>query len=258
MKKSKSDAEIRATKDGSTTLFSDQFSQHYHNPNGAVAESRHVFFDSLSIPERLERGEPIQVFEMGFGTGLNLVLLKDYMERSGNRSEVTFNSVEAYPVESDLVKGFDFGEELNAGNPQKWLETIFSELKKGLNRFEISEQLTLSLYIGTFDEMPSPPQPVTDIFHDPFSPEVNAELWTPAVFHRIKTFCRDDAMLATYCAASKARAAMAVGGWHTARKRGALGKREMTVASLNPERLSGLKRLNDDRLRERFERGDFE
>ena len=32
---------------------------------------------------------------------------------------------------------------------------------------------------------------------------------------------------------------MVVGGWHTARAPGALGKREMTVASLDPEKLRG-------------------
>lgn len=250
--------EVRNTKDGSTTLFSDQFSQHYHNPNGAVAESRHVFFDSLAIPERLRAGESLTVFEMGFGTGLNLLLMRDLIEKSAYQSEVHFYSVEAFPVEPDMVKDFRFGDELDACNPQIWLQTIFADLQEGMNRFEVCPGLTLHLFIGTFETMPNPNRSVTDLFHDPFSPEVNAELWSPEIFRRLASFSAGNAMLATYCAASKARAAMAVGGWHTARKRGALGKREMTVASLNPDRLTGLKRLNDDRLRKRFEAGDFE
>lgn len=258
MNRSKNSTEVRETKDGSTTLYSDQFLQHYHNPNGAVAESRHVFFDSLSIPERIQAGESLTVFEMGFGTGLNLLLMRDLIEKSAYRAEVRFFSVEAFPVEPEKIRDFSFGDELDAGNPQLWLGTIFRDLEPGMNRFEVCPGLTLHLYIGPFESMPDPERPVTDHFHDPFSPEVNGELWTPDVFRRLAGFSADDAMLSTYCAATSARAAMSVGGWHPARKRGALGKREMTVAALDPDWLSGLKLLNRERLIQRHEAGDFD
>ncbi|MFO7884188.1 MAG: MnmC family methyltransferase, partial [Desulfobacteraceae bacterium] len=67
-----------------------------------------------------------------------------------------------------------------------------------------------------------------------------------------------DAVLTTYSAATSARAAMAVAGWYIARAPGALGKREMTVASKNPDKLSHLKRVDEERLARRFHDGDFE
>ncbi len=40
------------TRDGSHTVYSPQFDQHYHNPNGAVAESRYVFFKQNGLSEK--------------------------------------------------------------------------------------------------------------------------------------------------------------------------------------------------------------
>ena len=96
------------------------------------------------------------------------------------------------------------------------------------------------------------------IFHDAFSPEANEELWTLDVFEKLASVSSSNAVLSTYCAASSARAAMAVAGWKIAKAPGALGKREMTVASLNGEKLEAFKRVNEKRLVERFQAGDFE
>lgn len=249
---------VSKTKDGSTTLYSSKFDQHYHNPNGAVSESRIVFFETSGLLEDLKSQAEISIFEMGFGTGLNLILLKDYLSRLEQPPQVTFYSVEAYPVEPDTVTKFDFGEELTQTHYSDLLPQIFRNSKPGLNTFHIDESLTLKLFIGIFDDMPEPQNKIDYFFHDPFSPEVNDELWTPEVFTRLKQFASDSGKLATYCAASKARAAMAVAGWKVAKAPGALGKREMTVASVNEMNLGELKRVNEQRLAQRYESGDFD
>lgn len=248
---------ISETGDGSTTLYSQTFGQHYHNPNGAVSESRIVFFETTGLINTFSRTDDLTIFEMGFGTGLNLILLKDYLDRNPDTPHINFYSVEAFPIDEDTSAGLDFGEELSRHNPGRMLQSIFSNLSPGRNRFKISESLSLHLFIGTFDRMPVPEQKADFIFHDPFSPDVNAELWTPGVFQRMRNFSSAECVLATYCAASKARAAMAVAGWNVARARGALGKREMTIASLNEQNLSGYNRVNERRLAERYRQGDF-
>ncbi len=250
--------EIVTTGDGSTTLYSGRFSQHYHNPNGAVAESRHVFFKTAGVPGSIKKSEEINIFETGFGTGLNLILAKDYLERSGSTCRVQFFSTEAFPVTPDVASELDFGSELEEHNPNALLGKIFASLKPGWNRFEITGLIKLHLWVGPFSEMTLPGDKFNFFFHDPFSPEVNRELWTPDVFQALIAMAADDAKLVTYCAASSARAAMAVAGWKTARATGALGKREMTVASLAESGLSKFKLLNNRRLIERYKRGDFD
>ncbi|WP_069130658.1 tRNA (5-methylaminomethyl-2-thiouridine)(34)-methyltransferase MnmD [Rhodohalobacter halophilus] len=249
---------VSKTKDGSTTLYSARFDQHYHNPNGAVSESRIVFFETSGLLDDLPQKEQLNIFEMGFGTGLNLILLKDYLEKSVHPPRVTFYSVEAFPVDVLTAQGFDFGDELNQTGYRELLPQIFEKVKPGLNTFHLNDYLTLQLFIGRFEEMPDPDQPTHYIFHDPFSPEVNEELWTPDVFTRLHSFSAKSAKLATYCAASKARAAMAVGGWKVAKAPGALGKREMTLAAVDEKALGSLKRVNEQRLTERYRKGDFD
>ena len=249
---------ISKTKDGSTTLYSPVFDQHYHNPNGAVAESKIVFFETPGLVDALQQRNHIAIFEMGFGTGLNFILLKNYLDDLENPPTVDFYSVEAFPVDPETAVKFNFGEELNQQNPGELLKSIFSDAEPGTNSVKISEYLTLNLFIGSFDNSPQPDQPIDYFFHDPFSPEVNAELWTPDVFQRLKSYAAKSALLATYCAASSARAAMAVAGWKTSRAPGALGKREMTLASLDEKNLVGFKRVNEQRLVERYQQGDFD
>ncbi len=249
---------IERTRDGSTTLYSPRFSQHYHNPNGAVAESRIVFFETPGTAELLRQKKEVNLFEMGFGTGLNLILMNDYLERVTPQPRVNFYSAEAFPVDGQTASEFDFGPELEHHQPGPLLKSIFESATPGLNRIEITGNLTLFLFIGTFDEMPDPAHPPDIIFHDPFSPEVNAELWTPEVFQRIREFSSDEAVLTTYSAASRARAAMAVAGWKVARAPGALGKREMTLASASEGPLKAFKRVNESRLADRYRQGDFD
>jgi len=249
--------EIKPTKDGSTTLYSEKFSQLYHNPNGAVAESRYLFFETPGLTKAINTDREITVFEMGFGTGLNLILMKDYLEKSGGNCHVNFFSVELYPINPATAAELTFGEELQNHRPAELLSDLFGNLEPGMNRLEISKQLTLELFFGTFNDMPPPGKRADYIFHDPFSPEVNSELWSVDVFKKLAGFSKVGVVLSTYCAATSARAAMAAGGWKVAKTRGALGKREMTIAALDEKNLKGFKRVNEQRLIERYRAGEF-
>jgi tRNA U34 5-methylaminomethyl-2-thiouridine-forming methyltransferase MnmC len=260
MPDSKSIPIITPTKDGSTTLYSTRFEQHYHNPNGAVAESRHVFFETSGLPEAISRSPSLNIFETGFGTGLNLLLLLDYLNRAGHETDVTFTSVEAFPVSTQTAAQFDFGDNPFLNRSKPLLVDIFQNLQPGFNSFQLSDRLTLNLFSGFFNAM-FEKLPYIDrfdfIFHDPFSPDVNHDLWIPSVFKKLASASKKEAVLTTYCAATSARAAMAAAGWYVARAQGALGKREMTIASLSSEKLSGFKRVNEKRLIKRYEKGDF-
>jgi len=245
-------ARIELCRDGSHTLYSDTFGQFYHNPNGAVAESLHVFFETSGILSDLQENKPVNVLEIGFGTGLNALLLADALLQLNSSSTVTFQSVEAFPIGIDTAKNLNYSEFLV--NP--WLGNhllpVFRQLQTESASYEFPGILQLDVFRGTVKDAQFKSRFFNYVFHDPFSPEVNPELWTATLFEKLKAACTPQSVLTTYCAATKARAAMVVGGWHAARAPGALGKREMTVASLDPEKLSGFSRLNEDRLRERF------
>lgn len=248
------------SKDGSSTLYSKEFGQFYHNPNGAISESKHVFFEIPGVDSALRnKPESLTILEIGFGTGLNFLLLLDQYFSLNLTFHVNFYSVEAFPVSKKMAASFNFGEFLSHKESGELLPDIFDQLRPGLNTIKpFSEKdIYLHLFYGFFDELEEIEVPADFIFHDAFSPEVNQELWTAGTFQKLASFSKKDTVLSTYCAASKARAAMAKAGWKLAKAPGALGKREMTIASLSQPKLSGFKRVNEPRLIERFDTGEF-
>lgn len=250
---------VKQTGDGSTTLISEKFNQPYHSLSGAVAESRYVFFETSGLAENLTADSNLNILEIGFGSGMNLVILMDYIKKSRADINITFTTFEAYPIEPHLLSNMDFGDQLRYLEYHGLLQQIFSTASPGWNSHQITPNINLNLFIGLFDELNYPEDEEFDyIMHDPFSPDSNPAGWSAELFKRIAKYSSDNAMLTTYSAATSARAAMAVAGWNIARAPGALSKREMTVASLNPGKLSHLKRVNEKRLIERYKSGEFD
>ncbi|MBD3616488.1 MAG: tRNA (5-methylaminomethyl-2-thiouridine)(34)-methyltransferase MnmD [Gracilimonas sp.] len=250
---------IHPTKDGSSTLYSEQFSQYYHNPNGAATESLHVFFESSGLNEYLETATSLTILEIGFGTGLNFLLLLDILKQRGSKIPVKFYSIEAFPVSAETADEFDFSGHINHQELNDVLPDIFKNLQPGINHKKPVGEVDaeLNLFIGKFEAFKPDELQADFIFHDPFSPEVNEELWTDEVFKKLRTFSKPTTVLATYCAASKARGAMCASNWHVARATGALGKREMTLASPSKEKLKQFKRVDEKRLKNRYLNNDF-
>lgn len=253
------DPEVRQSKDGSTTLYSPRFDQLYHNPNGAWSESRHVFFERSGLIEDIRAGKPLHILEVGFGSGLNFILLADLLMEAQHDQPVHYHTVEAFPLAKQAASELDFSAHLQNHGLNEILPSLFDEIEDGMNTFQPVKGLDLNLHLfcGFFKNWPLSELRADHIFQDAFSPEANPELWSPDVFAKLMDNAAPDAILSTYCAASKARAAMAASGWKVAREQGALGKREMTLASPSAARLEGRKRVNEKRLTERLRSGDF-
>lgn len=251
------ETEVVETRDGSHTVYSNHFNQHYHNPNGAVSESRHVFFGQTHLLEDLKSKPELEILEVGFGTGLNLLLLLDYHLELESETQVTYHTVEAYPLKPGIAETFNYREHIKHPELLPSVTDIFSNIDDGFNEFDIRPEVHVRLFNGMFDDYKPGTVAADYIFHDAFSPDVNAELWTGETFKKLKSMSAGDAVLTTYGAASAARGAMAWAGWHVARAPGALGKREMTVASPDPNKIVRLERINEERLAARYERGEF-
>lgn len=251
------DLKLELTDDGSHTLFSSRFDQHYHNPDGAVAESRYVFLQSTDLFDALRDQETVHILEVGFGTGLNLALLADVYHSLNSTSQLVYHSIEAYPLSPEIVAGFNYGKFLDHPGITDKIAAIFDLLSPGMNQFQFPGNIEVKIFNGLFRKYNPGTFKPDYIFHDPFSPRTNPKLWTGEVFKKLLKCSRQGALLTTYCAASKARGAMAWAGWKVARREGALRKREMTVASPDPGRLSTLEMVNTGRLARRYDEGDF-
>lgn len=241
------------TGDGSHTVYSDKFNQHFHTPRGAILESRHVFFEEPGLLLSIQNRPQINIAETGFGTGLNLLLLCEYLEKLNCNLRVGYYAVEGYPLSAELVSRLNYKRFLESSdklpNPANW----FSDLSDGWNVVEVNSCVTLHLFIGSFEEWRLKPKSIDYFFHDPFSIEANPDGWTRNLFFNLLEAAEYDALLTTYAAAVKARAAMASAGWQVASAPGALSKREMTIASPDAFQLKGFKLLSNAKLRRKYD-----
>ncbi len=249
----KDDHSQTPTGDGSHTVYSKKFDQHFHNPRGAVVESRHVFFEESGLLISLQDCNKLAIAETGFGTGLNLLLLCEYLQKINCSPRISYYAVEGYPISDSIATRLNYFKYLEFPNNLPRVANWFRNLKTGWNEIEVSDTVTLHLFVGSFDQWKLDPKSIDYFFHDPFSIEVNPEGWTVDFFTKLFKAAKYDAVMTTYAAAVRARAAMAAAGWQVASAPGAPGKREMTVASPDAFQLKGFKLLNNAKLRYRYD-----
>ena len=86
-------SELILTSDGSHTIFVPELNEHYHSIHGAVQESVLVY-----IKNGLEfcDSDPLNIFEVGFGTGLNALLTA--ISHTHKNQIIYYTSIEKYPL----------------------------------------------------------------------------------------------------------------------------------------------------------------
>ena len=98
------------TQDGSYTLYSKDHGVTYHSRYGAIQESNHVFVDSGLLPV-LKKKEKFSILEIGFGTGLNVLLTwKNIVDK--NTVHVDYHSFDVYPLPDDLLNACVYEDHL--------------------------------------------------------------------------------------------------------------------------------------------------
>ena len=75
---------------------STQFDDPYFSLEDGAAETAYVFLAGNDLPERFR--PDFHIAELGFGTGLNLLLAWDAWMRAGHQGPLHFTSFEAYPM----------------------------------------------------------------------------------------------------------------------------------------------------------------
>src|SRR5699024_9436964 len=110
------------------TLYSPQFGQHYHSTKGAINESRHVFFERNGLRQALSQRSHMNILEIGFGSGLNLLLLMDYCLHLKAAPQIQYHSIEAYPISARTAAAMNYGEHIDHPELAQKPPDIFSQL----------------------------------------------------------------------------------------------------------------------------------
>lgn len=216
--------EIVTTADGSHTVKITEMNVTYHSHYGAIQESLHVFVQAglIEVFQRFAE-EPIRVFEMGFGTGLNALLTA--LEAGKESRKVQYTAVEIYPLSLKETDALNYSQLLPGSSVlfQKihqcnWKEEIFIT-----EHFSLDKQPTDVTGFST-----------RRVFHlvyfDAFAPGIQPELWTETIFKKLYDLLVPGGVLVTYCSKSDVRRAMMAAGFTVKKWPGPPGKREMVRA----------------------------
>lgn len=210
---------ITQTDDGSATLYLPELDEHYHSVKGARAESLHVYLH-LGLHHALQRlaGQPLRVFEVGLGTGLNALLT---MEEAGRlRVPVRYVAAELYPLAWEEVSRLAYSDsaQFRAIHEAPWGEEV-----------ALTPYFTLCKLRGDVRSMPVPASDV--VYFDAFAPEKQPELWAEDFLCALQAALPSGAVLTTYCAKGEVRRRLQRAGFRVERLPGPpSGKREVLRA----------------------------
>lgn len=205
-----------------SSLFDDPF---FSLENGE-AETRHVFLAGNGLPDRFHTG--FQIAELGFGTGLNLLVAWEAWIRAGQEGPLHFTSFEAYPMATvDMARAHSVFPEF--GGRRDALLAAWTGLG---GRMELPG-LNLNVVIGDAREtLPAWTGQADAWFLDGFSPAKNPELWTADLMQEVGIHTAPNGTAATYTAAGFVRRGLADAGFAVERTPGYGRKRHMTRAVL--------------------------
>ena len=95
------DSTIQTSSDGSHTVISKMYDVPYHSRHGAISESEVVFIDAGLNYQHANELKLVKVFEMGFGTGLNVLLAYQWARK--HNIKIDFQTIEAFPLDKEII-----------------------------------------------------------------------------------------------------------------------------------------------------------
>jgi len=215
---------IITTGDGSHSIEVSGKNEFYHSKFGAIQESLHVYIGA-GLKPLLNTNLAIRIFEMGFGTGLNVLLTLIEAER--HQQKIYYETIELFPLEASLAKALNYCEQLQ----RKDLQEIFEQF----HACEWGKQIIITSCFS-FKKIKADltDYPLPDftnlIYYDAFDPNAQPELWQEEIFKRLFDSLYHNGILTTYCSKSMVRRAMQNAGFIVEKLPGAPGKREMIRA----------------------------
>ncbi|WP_342078097.1 tRNA (5-methylaminomethyl-2-thiouridine)(34)-methyltransferase MnmD [Yoonia sp. SS1-5] len=201
------------------------FDDPYYSLDNGVAETTHVFLTGNDLPDRF--GGDFQIAELGFGTGLNLLVAWQAWDAAGRPGSLCFTSFEAFPMaKDDTAMALAHFPQLAAYARQlldSWAPDGGAIQFEDGPRLEVitgDARVTLPLWEGRADAW----------FLDGFSPAKNPELWQADLLMAVGQHTTPGGTAATYSAAGRIRRSLSDAGFEVTRHPGFGRKRHMTRA----------------------------
>jgi len=213
------------TEDGSNTFYFPELNEHYHSVHGAVAESMHVFIEA-GIRPKFRNHQPLNVLEVGLGTGLNAALT--LLEAESNKTIVSYFAIEPNPLLPEDILQLNYSEASGSKRMKEVIPAIHAASRD--NEVHISQYFIFNYFEKRIQDVEFENDFFDVVYFDAFSPGVQPEMWTADVFQKIFNSMKPEGILVTYVAKGEARRTMKACGFKIEKLPGFAGKREMTRA----------------------------
>jgi len=226
LKKNTLEREIRTTNDGSKTLFINDLNENYHSHHGALQEAEHVFIkNGLNLINDYE----INILELGFGTGLNvLVTINEYLKTDKNHI-INYFTLEKYPINEYEIENLAYFDLF--GNPE--LKNIYQKIHQTdwEKSQEIIKGFNLKKIQCDFFDLKNIDLPkINLVYYDCFGARVQPDLWEKPLFQMVSDKMSVNGLLTTYSSKGSVRRILKELNFNVEKKQGPPGKREMINA----------------------------
>lgn len=218
--------ELITTKDGSKTLLINGLEETYHSKHGALQEAKHVFINNgLKLINCYE----INILELGFGTGLNvLVTIDEYLKNDKNH-KINYFGVEKYPIFLEEASELSYNE-LFSNDFVKDLSLKIHELEWEKQN-ELTKNFNLTKIKRDFFDIKNTELPPIDlVYFDCFGARVQPDLWERELLEIVANKMKSGGLLTTYSSKGSVRRDLIELGFEVEKKQGPPGKREMMIA----------------------------
>jgi len=215
-------AKLISTGDGSHSLYIREMNETYHSTHGALTESQHVFLKEgvlYFLKEQSTQG--IRILEVGFGTGLNALMMLDYAKGRPALS-IDFFTLEPFPLDKELYSQLNFADllphvtkeelqrlhQIASGDPITFENFCFSKSESKVEEAELKTDVDV-------------------VFFDAFAPNKQAEVWDVVVLEKMHDCLTRGGVLVTYCAQGQFKRNLKAVGFEVETLKGPPGKKEM-------------------------------
>lgn len=230
--------EIVTTSSGAISIRNNHVNEIMHNPVGPWIEANALYVEQSNLKKCLleDSPEPVILFDVGLGAGSNAVAALTCAQKNGNTSRALH--IISFERDLELLKfTLDNAQFFNHLNNYK---SILNELlstghwSDGKNNWDLHS----GDFLKTIEHISHRPH---IIFFDPYSPDVNSDMWTVDCFRKIYEKCRTQAegstVLYTYSVSTRVRAALLFVGFHVGHGLATGLKKETTAAATALDKL---------------------
>ncbi len=239
--------EVVTTRSGAKSIRHKELNETMHNPVGPWAEAHGLYVGPSGLKERLVQQEttggwsvqpPLVLFDVGLGAATNAVAALH--SQLDSRVEAACRPLEVVSFEKDLrLLAFTISQSEEFPYLMPYREALVALLERGHWQSPCG-RASWRLHHGDFLETIGLEKSSPDVtFYDPYSPHVNAEMWSLNCFKLLYDRCKNKkSLLLTYSIATPIRAALLISGFYVGHGPRSGLKHETTQAATDPQLLS--------------------